>query len=241
MAAVVRERIATALLGGVAGYVDTAGFLGLGGLFTAHVTGNLVVAGAEIAGRGGDAVWVRLLVIPVFIAAVVLVTVLLHQRWVRLSQFLWLEAIVLLLFLVVGVVSIPTTAVELDAGAMFITGSVGVFAMGVQNALMREALGTLAPTTVMTGNLTQFVIDFVHFTLIHHAGHAEAEGVRRRELRQRLLKFGGVLLSFVVGAALGAWLMGAIGFWSIALPVLVVLFLALDTQRREAQGAAEIA
>lgn len=32
-----------------AGYVDTAGFLALQGLFTAHVTGNFVTLGATVA------------------------------------------------------------------------------------------------------------------------------------------------------------------------------------------------
>ena len=36
------------LLGFNAGYVDTAGFLALGGLFTAHVTGNFVTLGAAL-------------------------------------------------------------------------------------------------------------------------------------------------------------------------------------------------
>jgi uncharacterized membrane protein YoaK (UPF0700 family) len=32
-----------------AGYVDTAGFLALSGLFTAHVTGNFLTLGASLA------------------------------------------------------------------------------------------------------------------------------------------------------------------------------------------------
>ena len=40
------------LLSFTAGYVDTAGFLALQGLFTAHVTGNFVTLGASLA-------WVR--------------------------------------------------------------------------------------------------------------------------------------------------------------------------------------
>ena len=38
-----------ALLSFNAGLVDTAGFLGLQGLFTAHVTGNFVTLGAALA------------------------------------------------------------------------------------------------------------------------------------------------------------------------------------------------
>jgi uncharacterized membrane protein YoaK (UPF0700 family) len=36
-------------LGLIAGYVDTAGFVALFGLFTAHVTGNFVLIGSELS------------------------------------------------------------------------------------------------------------------------------------------------------------------------------------------------
>ena len=39
------SRTLSHILGFNAGYVDTAGFLALGGLFTAHVTGNFVTLG----------------------------------------------------------------------------------------------------------------------------------------------------------------------------------------------------
>ena len=40
------------LLAFVAGYVDVVGFAALFGLFTAHVTGNFVMIGLELAGTG---------------------------------------------------------------------------------------------------------------------------------------------------------------------------------------------
>src|SRR6266853_2175720 len=57
-----------ALLSGVAGMVDVIGFLSLG-LFTAHVTGNLVVIAALLV-RGGPPNSAQVLAVPVFMAAV---------------------------------------------------------------------------------------------------------------------------------------------------------------------------
>ena len=45
------------------GYVDTAGFLALQGLFTAHVTGNFVTIGAALV-FGTSGVVAKLLALP---------------------------------------------------------------------------------------------------------------------------------------------------------------------------------
>ena len=49
--------------------VDLTGFLSLGNLFTAHITGNLVVVGALVV-RRGQINPAQILAIPVFILAV---------------------------------------------------------------------------------------------------------------------------------------------------------------------------
>src|SRR5579862_479084 len=56
------------LLSAIAGMVDVIGFLSLG-LFTAHVTGNLVVIAALLV-RGGPPKTAQVLAVPVFMAAV---------------------------------------------------------------------------------------------------------------------------------------------------------------------------
>src|SRR5436305_14006063 len=52
------------------GYVDTLGFVGLFGLFTAHVTGNFILIGSELA-RPTHGVLLKLLAFPAFIVAVI--------------------------------------------------------------------------------------------------------------------------------------------------------------------------
>lgn len=60
------------------GYVDTAGYLALQGLFTAHVTGNFVTFGAAMANGTSGAI-AKLLALPVF-CVVVMATRIVSQR-----------------------------------------------------------------------------------------------------------------------------------------------------------------
>src|SRR5215470_7848149 len=56
------------LLSVIAGMVDLTGFFTLGNVFTAHITGNLVVV-AAVAVRGGPLNLAQALAIPVFMLA----------------------------------------------------------------------------------------------------------------------------------------------------------------------------
>ncbi|MBN3779627.1 DUF1275 domain-containing protein [Burkholderia sp. Ac-20345] len=57
------------LLATIAGYADTLGFFALSGLFTAHVTGHLVLIGAEVAGFG-QGLFVKLTALPAFVVGI---------------------------------------------------------------------------------------------------------------------------------------------------------------------------
>jgi uncharacterized membrane protein YoaK (UPF0700 family) len=220
------------VLSWVAGYMDATGFLKLNGLFTVHITGNLVVAGIQLVGVGEPLVWVRLAVIPVFIAAVIFTTVFARKLHPPKSSLLGLEVITLVVFAVVGISLTPTGDLPVDAVTMFVVGSTGIVAMAVQNTLMREIYGSLTPTTVMTGNLTQFTIDLARLTFIHDY---QPEKIRqqKQETIQRIRKFGGAVLGFCVGTILGAFLTRTFNFWSILLPIGAVGFLAIDARRFE--------
>ena len=65
----------TGLLSMTAGSMDVIGFLGLGGLFTAHITGNLVVLAAHLV-VGGAAQLTTVLSVPVFMVMLCLARLL---------------------------------------------------------------------------------------------------------------------------------------------------------------------
>src|SRR4029079_18166623 len=58
-------RLLPVVLSLAAGSMDAIGFLGLGGLFTAHITGNLVIVAAHVV-TGEAAQWAAILSVPVF-------------------------------------------------------------------------------------------------------------------------------------------------------------------------------
>jgi uncharacterized membrane protein YoaK (UPF0700 family) len=62
-----------AILSTTAGAVDVIGFLALGGLFTAHITGNVVIVAAHYV-TGGFSQVGPILAVPIFMAVMGLVT-----------------------------------------------------------------------------------------------------------------------------------------------------------------------
>lgn len=224
----------TFLLGMIAGFVDTASFFALFGLFTAHVTGNLVTAGSALARQTQAGVVAKLAMLPIFMVAVALATLIVQAMRRRgadpLVALLALMTAMLAVFWGLGVALAPY-ADGPDAWAVIAIGGAGVVALGVQNALMREALGTLSPTTVMTGNLTQFMIDLVQ-VYSPSTRDAKARASERQASVRGLAKFGWPLLGFVLGAATGAWTTGTYRLWSLSVPTVVSLGLTVAALRR---------
>jgi uncharacterized membrane protein YoaK (UPF0700 family) len=204
-----------ALLSFNGGFVDTAGFLGLQGLFTAHVTGNFVTLGAALV-FGTHGVIAKLLALPEFVIVVALTRVagaaLAARGWPELRILLGAKVVLLLAFFVLAVTLGPFA--DSDAPAALLTGFAGIAAMAVQNAVHRVHLGSIPPTTLMTGNTTQAVLDAVD--LLRRSNPAQAANVRAR--LGRTLRG---IFWFAAGCAVAAALYWAIGFWCLALPVAV--------------------
>ncbi|KIP18448.1 hypothetical protein KY49_3384 [Burkholderia sp. MSHR3999] len=211
------------ILAAVAGFVDTLSFVALFGLFTAHVTGNFVLIGAGIAGFG-QGILMKLSVFPAFVCGVVasnLIARSLSARpaWQCARALHAVQAVLLLGFCAAGVWATPIT--QPDSLPALLAGIVGTFAMGVQNAHPRVIPRAGVPNTVMTGNVTQAILDVVDLL---SAGTADSV---RATARARFGKMLPAIIAFAFGAACGALGFRYAGFWALLAPVCALAVLAL--------------
>ena len=200
------------LLSIIAGSVDAIGFLGLGGLFTAHVTGNLVILAAHLV-SGGEAAVAPMLSVPVFMLALGL-TRLLVGGLESIGRASLRPLLLLQLLLLAGFFGLCVSAgprLDLDAPIAILAGMLGVSAMAVQNALVQISLKGAPSTAVMTSNVTRFAIDIGEMLL----GGDPADVAKARNRAARTLP---VIVGFTVGCGLGAACEAALGTWSLALP-----------------------
>lgn len=206
-----------------AGFVDTCGFVALFGLFTAHVTGNFVLIGATLAApRPG--ILAKLLAFPTFVLAVAATQLVVHRYQRRgrdpARPVLLGQAGFLALFLGAGVSASPVR--DADAVITIGVGLLGVVAMAIQNAASRTIFASHPPSTVMTGNVTQTVIDAVEVALGASAGPARA----------RLRKMLPPVAGFTAGAIAGGFGFVRLGFWCLLAPLLATLYVAWRCRRR---------
>jgi uncharacterized membrane protein YoaK (UPF0700 family) len=224
VASSLNAKLLPTVLSVIAGSVDAIGFLGLGGLFTAHVTGNLVILAAHLA-RGGKAPVAPMLSVPVFVAALgltrLLASALERIGFASLGPLLLLQFLLLAGFFVLCASAGPR--IDPDATKAILAGMLGVSAMAVQNALVQISLKGAPSTAVMTTNITRFMMDVGDVML----GLRPADIVKARDRAKRTWP---AIVGFAIGCAVGAICAAAIGLLSLALPAgLALLAVAMGT------------
>ena len=182
------------------GYVDTAGYLTLHGLFTSHVTGNFVTLGAAIAyGSGAVA---KLLALPVFCLVIVVARTVANRLrptgWPVLESVVVLKIVLLSSAAALAIIRGPFPTG--DGAIAVTTGMLLVAAMAIQNAATRVHLPREPPTTIMTGISTQLMLDIADLA----GGNLtpEARTVVLPRLRSMIL----AVASFALGCAVAALL-----------------------------------
>jgi uncharacterized membrane protein YoaK (UPF0700 family) len=199
------------LLSVIAGMVDFTGFSTLGHIFTAHVTGNIVLA-AVVAVDGGPFHSAQLLAIPVFMLA--LATVALIARASRRHGPSLARLLLLVQFLVLATLSIFSIIVKPSADPVGVrAGSaamMAVSAMACQYALLRLAVPGAISTAVMTGNLANAVLSAMDLLSARHPLLPQDSTPLRRSLDR--------LLGFLLGCVVAAAAVSLAGDWAWSLP-----------------------
>ncbi|WP_055526965.1 YoaK family protein [Streptomyces graminilatus] len=201
----------------VSGLIDAVSYLGLGHVFTANMTGNVVVLGFAAAGAPGFSVSHTLTSLVSFVAGAVAggrVAGRLgggsRRRWARIT--LAVEAVLL------GASSAVAFAAPDATVTVYTLIAVTAFAMGLRNATVRRLGVPDLTTTVLTMTLTGLAAD-----------SRAAGGTGRNSPRRSA-----AVVAMAVGALLGAWLVVHHG---LAIPLLVtavtVAALAVSASGRE--------
>ena len=198
------------LLSVIAGMVDVIGFLSLG-VFTAHVTGNIVVIGALLV-RHNRVNPAQILAIPVFILAVA-VTWLIAKMSGRRGTGL-MRPLLLVQFLLITSLLIFSAITRPSAdphGLMAtIAAMIAVSAMGCQFALLRLTLPVAPSTAVMTGNLTTAILGLVDLS-------SRTQPLMESDSR-RLTGTLHLLIGFFLGCVLATAALTYLGDWAWSLP-----------------------
>jgi uncharacterized membrane protein YoaK (UPF0700 family) len=197
-----------------AGYVDTAGFLALQGLFTAHVTGNFVTLGASLA-LGTSGAIAKLLALPVFCVVVIgmrLLTTLLSSHYRQVFEaLLGLKVLMLTVGAALAIRYGPFH--DGDSWQAVLTGMVLVAAMAIQNTLHRIYMASAPPSTLMTGTTTQIMIDLADMIYPREAPHGQ--------ISSRVTKMSTNVIVFAIGCGAAALLYARYGVWCFLVPPLL--------------------
>jgi len=142
----------------LSGLIDGVCYLGLGRVFTANMTGNVVILGFAAAGAPGFSVTACLDSLGLFLAGAVcggLVSRHVPKRSRLLVAGVGLEAV-----FVATAAAVALTATAVSTGwARYTTIALLAFAMGIRNSVIRRLSVADMTTTVLTMTLTGLAAD----------------------------------------------------------------------------------
>lgn len=205
----------------VAGMVDVTGWLLLHGIFTAHVTGNIVV----IAAHSVAPVPVRpaaLLVVPTFFLIALLAHVWVQKRGVPRGAPMLLSGQTLLLAATTLISVIGGTRGGQDGPVAIAVALTATAAMAVQNMYLHTVRHPSPSTAAMTGNVTNFAMAVADVLTRNPSGRAAVK------------RAWPLLAGFIVGCVIGAVTATTLTSWAWSLPLLASVGVILIARKAAA-------
>ncbi|SEK29382.1 YoaK family protein [Paenibacillus sp. OK003] len=212
------QKYAMLLLCMSAGMVDVIGYLGLGHVLTANMTGNIVLLGIAIA-RAQELVVLRALLALIgfiagnAIAAYMIGHVQTKNGWsARVTAVFTVESILLLLF-AIAMISPYSEQLSYFLIAMLAA------AMGMQTTAARRIGIAGISTTVLTNNLAAVVEDAV--SILQRLRHANIRSLVKALSADAYLRAGAVVI-YLGGVILAAMLFHHVPMMAVWIPALIV-------------------
>lgn len=204
------------------GVIDAVSFLGLGNVFTANMTGNVVLLGFGISGAPGLAVLAPLASLAAFFLGSVVGGRMANRSPAATSHLSRSMQVEVGLLVAAGA---WTLVVDVEPGHVSAGIAIAMlaFALGVRNATVRQARVADLTTTVLTMTLTALAAD-------SRLAGGDGRGAWRR---------GGAVMAMLLGAVAGGLLVKA--HLSLAIGLAVVLALLTWIVFVPAAAAAEAA
>ena len=188
------------LLAFVGGFLDVYTYLLRGGVFANAQTGNMVLMMLQISkGQWLNALYYIVPVLAFFTGVVVTGFVKLHERWHE--QVLIIESVLLFL---IGFYPISWPPMIVNITIAFISA--------MQVSSFRALRGTAYATTFCTGNLRSAAEQLTVFYIKHD-----------KEAKRRGLNYFIIILSFCMGALIGALLIKWLTIYSVWICCLILI------------------
>jgi uncharacterized membrane protein YoaK (UPF0700 family) len=193
-----------------AGFVDTSTFTTADGLFSAHITGNIVVFAYKLSQHPVMRDFINLISLPVFILAIIFTKKIDNYYQNQKGLFVGIG----LLLIIAGIWAYTLKVLNITEGFIFHSMlMLIVFSMGIQNTATRLYIKSVfGPTTVMTGNMTIAIVDF--FSYISPKQTPE----KVIELKKSLV----LLVGFFIGCLFGALTSARFGLVSMLIPGILI-------------------
>jgi uncharacterized membrane protein YoaK (UPF0700 family) len=195
------------------GMIDAVSFLALGRVFTANMTGNVVLLGFGIAGAGGLPVLAPLVSLAAFVVGARVGGLLSARLASRHPIDLGTALVIEVVFTVAASVILAGVDVRPGTVSAGIVIALLAFAMGVRNATVRRIAVPDLPTTVLTTTLTGLAAEFSLRRDGEGDGDAAASTARRAA----------AVITMFLGALIGALLVKSSPALSAALSAVLVL------------------
>ena len=203
-----------------AGYCDTATFVHMDEIFSAHVTGNFVIFALALAKGVETHDYLKIATFPVFVLAVIIGTLLYHlgqqkKETDNSHRLIWAMSALLVICAIISSTCYLLRGTS-DLGWLdILVTMLLVLAMGIQNSIHHFLPGPL--TTVMTGTVMNTTASFTEIHLLRLEPMAQNKPVRSLFSPFRKMVF------FAFGCVLSAFFTLQVGLSSIVVPAVIML------------------